>query len=115
MQLDRQKMGFAGRPQLLRVVLDPVVGVDDLLGVTEGEPVWGYEHSDAVRLNDARCLSQCAIGVWHVLEGLDRYQRGKLAVTKGQLAHVGDHCVALLACEWSGIDVYPDCLAGSQP
>ena len=66
--LDVLKRLCAQAPQLVRVELDVVIRIDDLVGTAEGEPVRRYEDRDTRWLQDPSHLGHRPIRVGHVLE-----------------------------------------------
>ena len=110
-QLDPLEARLAQLAQLMRVVLDVVVGVDDLVGPAERQPVRGDEHGHPAGLQDARHLGQHALGIGHVLDRLHREHGREAGIRERQLAHVGGHRLALLALQHRGIQVHADRLA----
>jgi hypothetical protein len=91
-----------------------VVGVDDLVGAGEGQPVGRDDRRDAAGLEHARDLGHGALRVGHVLDRLDRDHRGEARVRERQRAHVGHHGLAVLAREGGGVDVHRHGLARRQ-
>ena len=110
--LDPLEVRLAERSQLLGVELDVVVGVDDLVGPAEGQPVRGDEDrrrpsGSSTRQTSARTRSGSGTCSSDWTESTD----GERAVVEGQLAHVGDDGLAVLAVQGPGVEVDADRLA----
>ena len=67
-QLDLREMRLAQRAELIRVQLDVVVGVDDLVRAGEGQAVRGDEHGHTAALQHTRDLGERPLGVGNVLD-----------------------------------------------
>jgi hypothetical protein len=101
----------AERAQLVRVVLDVVIRVDDLVGAPEREAVRRHEHGDSTGFQHSGGLGERAVGVRHVLDRLHRQHRVEAARGEGQVAHVGHDGLAVLAAERPRIQIDADGLA----
>ena len=90
----RSEGALAQRRELRRVVLDVVVGVDDLVGRREGQPVGGDEHGRAARAQrPARPRPARARGRARARSSGPAIRR-RTRRRERQLAHVGDHGLA---------------------
>ena len=92
-----------------------MVGVDDLLGSPQREPVGRHEDGRAIGLQHARRLGDSSLGIGDVLDRLDRDHGGEARVVEWQRPHVRHDRVPLLALEGLRVDVDSHRLPRGQP
>ena len=101
-------MRRAHGPQLLRVELDVVVGVDDLVRPAERQAVGGPEDDAAAGTRHAGGLGDGICRVRDVLEAVRREHGVEAAVEEGQPPHVGADNRAVLPAQRGVLDVDAD-------